>query len=430
MKKINLLILCSILCLSYSCSGMLDGIQSYLDEGEKIYVEKLDSLKAFSGKNRIKIEGKMMYGVNQVKCVISYKDPLTQEEKTSEFPVERTEPRETFEFMLENLAEGQYDFSVVTYDPKNNTSIPTEVSAYAYGELYHQALTNRILRNVSPEQKTVTDEDSQSKNMWVAKLDWNISRGDGLVGCNIEYEQEDGTWNSKYVPADETATELENFKANGVLRYNTVYKPETTSLDEFATEYKEVSLPARSYVGITKDLTSLYIKNAGYPFTGYDVNNKWGKPYDWKWNEVMETKNANGGAGFTEYNDGTIQFETTQWSIGWYDNGKIWQTFTLPEGRYEMRVEVRNAANIGSGNTNIHFAVAKGEELPDNEVLEQSDIVLSYLKFESEHTYKTSSLPAFELTEETTITVGWVVSFSDICRNIEFKSVRLWSVAE
>ena len=31
MKKINLLILCSILCLSYSCSGMLDGIQSYLD---------------------------------------------------------------------------------------------------------------------------------------------------------------------------------------------------------------------------------------------------------------------------------------------------------------------------------------------------------------------------------------------------------------
>ena len=37
---------------------MLDGIQPYLDEGEKIYVGKLDSLKAFTGKNRIKIEGK------------------------------------------------------------------------------------------------------------------------------------------------------------------------------------------------------------------------------------------------------------------------------------------------------------------------------------------------------------------------------------
>ena len=85
MKKINLLILCSILCLSYSCSGMLDGIQSYLDEGERIYVGKLDSLKTFPGKNRIKIEGKMMYGVNQVKCAINYRDPVTLEEKSSEF---------------------------------------------------------------------------------------------------------------------------------------------------------------------------------------------------------------------------------------------------------------------------------------------------------------------------------------------------------
>lgn len=50
MKKINILILCSILCFFYSCNGMLDGIQPYLDEGEKIYVGKLDSLKAFTGK--------------------------------------------------------------------------------------------------------------------------------------------------------------------------------------------------------------------------------------------------------------------------------------------------------------------------------------------------------------------------------------------
>ena len=48
---------------------MLDGIQPYLDEGEKIYVGKLDSLKAFTGKqnqNRRKNDvrcksGKMCY---------------------------------------------------------------------------------------------------------------------------------------------------------------------------------------------------------------------------------------------------------------------------------------------------------------------------------------------------------------------------------
>ena len=145
----------------------------------------------------------------------------------------------------------------------------------------------------------------------------------------------------------------------------------------------------------------------------------------------METKNANGGAGFTEYNDGTIQFETTQWSQGYYDNGKIWQTFTLPEGKYEMRIEVKNAANIGSGSTNIHFAVAQGESLPDNEELEKSQTLSSLTSNLSQNILiKHLPLPIFELTEEKTITVGWVVSFSDICRNIEFKSVRLWSVAE
>lgn len=66
MKKINILILCSILCFFYSCNGMLDGIQPYLDEGEKIYVGKLDSLKAFTGKNRRENDvrcksGKMCY---------------------------------------------------------------------------------------------------------------------------------------------------------------------------------------------------------------------------------------------------------------------------------------------------------------------------------------------------------------------------------
>lgn len=427
MKKINLLILCSILYLSYSCSGMLDNIQPYLDEGETIYVGKLDSLKAFSGKNRIKIKGKMMYGVNQIKCVINYRNPITLQAESQEFPIERQEPREEFEFILENLTEGQYDFSVITYDPKNNQSIPTEISAYAYGEQYQQSLINRIIRNISPEQ--ILDEKNQTK--WIAKIDWNISRGDGIIGCNIEYEQENGNLKSIYIPVEEITTELDNFKAGGKLRYNTEYMPEETSLDKFITEYKEFTLPSKSYIGVTKDLTHLYIKNAGHPITGHDVANNWGYPDDWKWNEVMTISNGAGGAGFATYSGGIIQFESTKWDQGKYENGKIWQTFTLPEGKYEIRVEVGNAAYIEVEPDKHHmfrFAVVKGKELPDNNELPDSESTLSYFKFERAN--ETVALPAFELTEPTKITIGWVVSVREICRNIEFKSVRLWSIAE
>lgn len=425
MKKINLLILCSILCLSYSCSGMLDSIQPYLDEGETIYVGKLDSLKVFSGKNRIKIQGKMMYGVNQMKCVINYRNPITLAPESKEFPIVREEPREELEFLLDNMEEGQYDFSVITYDPKNNQSIPTEISAYAYGEQYQQSLTNRILRNISPEQ--VMGENNQPT--WIAKIDWNISRGDGIVGCNIDYEQEEGGFKSIYVPVDETTTALDNFKEGGLLRYNTEYIPEEESLDKFVTEYLEMALPQKSYIGISKDLTSLYIDNAGYPITGYDVSNNWGYPNGWQWNEVMTTKNGAGGAGFATYQGGIIQFESTRWDQGTYENGKLWQTFILPEGKYEMRIEVNNAANISGTNDHmICFAVVKGNELPDNNELANAENTLSYVRFIKGG--ETLTMPSFELSEPTTITVGWVVSLMEICRNMEFKSVRLWSLAE
>ena len=419
MKKINLLIISSILCILSSCSGMLDSIQPYLDEGETIYVGKLDSLKAFCGQNRIKIQGKMMYGVNQVKCVISYHDPISLQPESQEFSVVRQEARETFEFTLTDLTEGQYDFSVVTFDPKGNKSIPTNVSSYAYGEQYIQSLTQRIMRNVTPEQ--VTNDNGQSQ--WVAKIDWNISRGDGIIGCNIEYEQENGNIKSFYVPVDEVATTLNDFKAGGILRYNTEYMPELNSMDKFTTEKKEIKLPEKSYVGITKDLTSIYIKNAGHPFTGYNVSNNWGYPHNWQWNDVMTSKNGGGGAGFATYQGGIIQFETTRWSEGTYENGKLWQTFTLPEGKYEVRIEVNNCHG---GNHNIRFGVVKGTELPDNNSLQ--DTALSW--FEFDNGYRTETVPAFKLDEPTTVTMGWVVSFFETQKNIEFKSIRLWSVAE
>lgn len=426
MKKINILALCGMICFLCSCGNMLDGIQGFLDQGETIYVGKLDSLKTFPGKNRVKIQGQMLYGVNQVKCVISYKDPVTLEGESQEFPVERKEAGETFEFMLDNLTEGQYDFSVVTYDPQNNKSIPMEVSAYVYGEQYQQALTNRIIKSISPEE--ILNDKGQGE--WVANIEWSISKGDGIVGCNMEYEQEDGSMKTVYVPVDETSTRLSGFKAGGKLIYNTEYLPDEDAIDKFTAGNRELALPEKSYVGVNKDLTNLYIKNAGYPITGHDVNNNWGIPDYWQYNEVMTTSNGAGGAGFATYQGGIIQFESTRWDKGTYNNGKVWQTITLPQGTYVFSVEVNNAANIGAepDKRTYRFAVVKGNELPDNETLTTDPNTLSYCQFE--RAGETVSLPEFTLLEPTTLTVGWVVSINQICRNIEFKSVKLRCVAE
>ncbi len=413
MKKIHLFIIACTLCLSYSCSGMLDSIQPYLDEGETVYVGKLDSLKAFSGKNRIKVEGKMMYGVNQIKCVINYRNPNTLAPESQEFPVVRQNAGETFEFILTDLAEGQYDFYVVTYDPKGNQSIPTEVSAYAYGEQYQETLKNRIIRSFD----LGVFVDDQSK--WKTKINWNISRGDGLIGCNLEYEQSNGTFKSIYVPVNETVTELIDYKSDGVLRYNTEYKADDTTLDIFTTDYVTTMLPPI----FKSDVTSLYIKNAGFPFQGNILEGRWGTLYDWSCSQSDSELNAIGKGFYTDMNGGTIQFETYQWGAGpRLSNGKLYQTITLPKGKYQMRVFVQGGAN---DQQTVNFAIALGNSLPNNENMDQA---LSFASINHETDRgKEKILPMFELTETTTVTIGWVVTFHEICRNVVFNYVRLYS---
>ena len=90
MKKINILIF-SILCFSIPCNGMLDGIQPYLDE-EKKSMGNLIHSKLFTGKKN-QNRRKMMYSVNQVKCVVVTKIILHWK-KSLKFPIGNAEPRE------------------------------------------------------------------------------------------------------------------------------------------------------------------------------------------------------------------------------------------------------------------------------------------------------------------------------------------------
>ena len=78
MKHI-IIILCVIAGICSSCNDMLEKIQPYLDEGETIYVGKVDSLTASSGRNRILLKGLYIYGVTQKKCVIRWQSQVEED---------------------------------------------------------------------------------------------------------------------------------------------------------------------------------------------------------------------------------------------------------------------------------------------------------------------------------------------------------------
>jgi len=240
MKQIYLILTCLFFLFSTSCGDMLEDIQPYLDRGETVYVGKLDSVKVLPGKNRIKIEGKMPFGMTQIKCVINWLDP-SGERDVKEFPITRTGSDDKFEFMIDNLIEGQHDFTIVTLDALGNSSIKVEASGYSYGDIYQSTLDNRNINNITAEEITV-----DGNKIWQATINWLNINNDEVKGCNVEYELAtgNGDFGKIYVPVEELTTNITGYKPNGKLRWDTAYMPDSTSIDIFVTEKLELTLPS------------------------------------------------------------------------------------------------------------------------------------------------------------------------------------------
>ena len=66
---------------------MFHSIQGYLDEGERHYASKIDSLKALPGNERVLIKGLLMYGYDTRECLIRW----TPGDGEALIPIERTE---------------------------------------------------------------------------------------------------------------------------------------------------------------------------------------------------------------------------------------------------------------------------------------------------------------------------------------------------
>ena len=144
MKILNTIYFLIVTILFASCDGMLDNIQGYLDEGETVYVGKLVSPYANPGKNRIQLNGTLYYGVTQSQCLIEWKAP-DGTTGSKEVPIQREEQLEVFSIILDDLLEGQYDFTFTTMDATGNRSLPTTTQGYVYGDFYEQSLMNRSI---------------------------------------------------------------------------------------------------------------------------------------------------------------------------------------------------------------------------------------------------------------------------------------------
>ncbi|MDR6943746.1 DUF4998 domain-containing protein [Mucilaginibacter pocheonensis] len=317
-------------------------------------------------------------------------------------------PLDTFKLIVPNLLENTYNFNVYSIDGEGRSSISINISGVrVYGPKYQSGLFNRPYNANKPYLLDILH----------GNVRLNFNTPDSInVNTVVHFFDNNNKLNSVNLSPDSTGITLSNFKFGTPVTFQSSYIPQSAAIDVF-TVADVTTFPAISRAG---DVTAVFIKNPGNPFYRSDNGTgKWGLPKDWQVNANAINQNNGTGGGWSTDNGGCIHFEAKNYSDAPLVNGKVSQTITLPAGSYALDI-----VTAGYGGTiNANEVVAKGNALPDIDQLNGNASVLAMYHGDQNSIGGTHTI-SFTLTQQTTVTIGWVVS-EDTYTYLQFKNVAL-----
>lgn len=388
-----LLLLCATMA---ACSKMDDYREKFTDGREKIYTGKADSVKVYPGKNRLLL--KWLYIADpKVKRAVVY---WNNRHDSTLINVTRTAGVDTVKLIINNLAEGNYNFEIISYDADNNPSVTVTAAGAVFGDSYKAGLLNRLIR--SAEAKT-----------GYAEVLWYNADQQALY-TEVKYQATSGaTVIRKVLPAMDSV-QLSQYMAGTKLEYRTLYIPDSASIDTFYTSWQQK--------GITAEVTGMYLKNAGFPFTAAAMSNgRFGTLAEWTTNDAA--KNIGGNGGFDNYPGyGTMGFE--YWGTPAIVNGKVYQTVTLPAGKYKLQATIQDIAFELPA---AYLVAATGSGLPDAAGYATA---LGYAKFTNSSLNNKTIDADFVINNSMQVSLGVVVNMSSGTQNLRIKGIKLFSIGD
>lgn len=392
-------IILALLALLAACTKMDEYRDKYMANGSIVYPGKMDSVKAYSGKNRAEIRGLFTSDPK----ITKYKVFWNSRQDSIEVAVVRTNGVDTASVIIPSLPEGLMSFEVRTYDAHGNTSIPVTAAANIYGELYQSALTNRAIANAEMQ------DDGTALITWA-----DVSSDAGTVSMRVKYTDNADVLHDTLLVSvlTDMKSSLPSFKKGSVISYQTAYLPNATAIDTFYTAYETHAVKA--------DVTSLYMANTG-PFerATYD-GGRWGTlaaPWVTSAN-VMNHGGYGGYASETWLNAGGFLVMESGWSgTANIVNGKIAQTTTLPAGNYIFQTALYTEALDP-----VYIVAAAGAELPDVSGVSGA---LGYGSFPTARYVSANVEFRFTLDKEQEVTLGFVATMTSGNQYWRVGSVKL-----
>lgn len=314
-----------------SCSKW-DEYKKYTANGEIIYTGKLDSIKAYSGKYRVRIAGKL----NADPKITTIKIFWNSNADSVVYDVKRgTVGGDVFDQTI-SMPESITTFTVYTYDADGNKSVPVYVVGKSFGDNYRKKISNRIVSNIRYMSANTT-------------INWeSIDPLTGAYTTEVQYVI-NGETKTVVTPASQSTVFEGLANTNTLLKYRAVFRPDSTSIDTFTVAYK--------------DTVVLPLKNSRVPFIASERSGRWGNLAEWNSNAAV--KNHGGYGGWDEWNSNIFNVESG-WGSPAVANGKIRQTFLLEPGNYTF--EISDLMNTNLTNLdNVHLVAALGSDIPDVE---------------------------------------------------------------
>lgn len=397
--KINLLIpaLCLMVLALASCSKMDDYLK-YTNGKEMVYAGKVDSVKVRSGRERVVITGLLTSDPNITKVKIFY----NQRQDSIILNINRSLGIDTLNIPV-SLPEGSHNFEILSYDNKGTASVKVLVTGRSYGAVYQESLFNRAIKNA----------EKLGNDVFI-----NLYSGDVTSPfTKFTYTDVNDKEKSVLVTNDSSRVVLKDYKSMTKFKMQTFFLPDTSAIDTF------YAVP--EMIAVSEDVTGFYIKNSGNPFFRSDNGTgKWGIARDWLYTPNVLNQNGNTAGGWSTDAGGVIHFESKDWGGEGLNNGKVYQTFMLAEGKYEMEYHSDGCG----GNINSNFVAARGNVLPDIDKLDDQSVVLGAYHSTQNNTGGTHKIE-FTIDQPAQVAVGWVVSTGSTTW-LHFNYIKLRIVAE
>ncbi|MCL3779557.1 hypothetical protein EMN47_04050 [Prolixibacteraceae bacterium JC049] len=224
MKKNIYIILILIAGIAISCKDMNDLSDKYLDLGETVYLQRVDSLEVLPGKNRVRFNYLLISDPKIEQTVITYNNGAD----SVVFDISKTHEIDTLTFDINNLPEKDYVFNIYNRNSQNMKSVPVEAVTTVFGERYQSRLINRI---------PVVSRDDKGNLV----INWEKAGED--LGMNLFYTNKAGETKMEKLGKEDLTTILADVDLSKDVTFETFYLPRENAIDTFKVNPSKLVLP-------------------------------------------------------------------------------------------------------------------------------------------------------------------------------------------